>query len=998
MRLLGALFVPLFAAACAAQLPHAEDPHGSVVHLATSHLPVDPTVHEVRFVPIAPPSGDRASSSLTGAGPELGVDAGGGIRSIEDGVRVLSLPGGGVLTSADRLPMAIDVPVVTPLPERLGGGFLFVVDATHVWRSEGWLAPARPIFTSRTPFLDTYGRVTGRIAAGLDRVYVATGAGTRAWQAIDGVTGKDMPLGPWPDSPAVGAYAALDGWRALALTDLRCVVLTLDAGATWRTLRLPFDPRDARAVGDVFDLSGLDANGNEVRYELRADGQAVRVPDARALDVDGATATMHEPTSPLGGNPLLAAIEDGWPAGDGTALVARDGALARVRLDDGTIAELAPAAYPLRPSRCHPIALGAPGGVGFVCGESRGATVLYALDPARGHLDEVRRFDEPRVVLPSSSGAVAVRGPCDAAAPGEETDHARHYCVRSRAGVWRAIRLEGNVGGERVVALGDGRVVVVSPPEGNLAAARLTVVDGEHARSVPIAFDAFDAISLDAERVLDVGVWLDGFEERRPGVVGGWIEASGTMLGVELDLEGHARLGPYVRDAGKTMVSGRYGLGWTPSLLGLETTDGGMTWAPLDVPAPIAVGRAIASRACGPVGCSASGWLKIGWGQTRHDPPEPPPARASARRTSVTLPLVCDATPTGARGATVDPLATAAPPATGSEDTLVPNETVGALVYAWGPKVGDWDRVAKWTVRWVWPFGGPSDARSTLVSPAPPVVVTAAKLGAIRTLRWSLLAGDDASHALLTTHRKRDEVSVFELEADHAPLEIERGDGEPFGELDAAIHAGGRWYLATASRPGERAEATVWEVDGPVAHPLARVPRLSDRAHAGLAWRADGKAIGVVVSGAPTSWPTRWLLPVDVDTGALGDVVALGAQDFGDRSALALCPLGASDDPGWVMDVPALFAVRIATGATGGRDPVTLGAPQVRARLSDGRVCVERLAGTLDPTPSPAPTLPVEPIASTGGGHATSAAGASLSVVATTPSAHERRTLRCAMR
>ena len=37
-------------------------------------------------------------------------------------------------------------------------------------------------------------------------------------------TGEPRPLGPWPASPTVTAYAAADGWRAIAIADLRGVV------------------------------------------------------------------------------------------------------------------------------------------------------------------------------------------------------------------------------------------------------------------------------------------------------------------------------------------------------------------------------------------------------------------------------------------------------------------------------------------------------------------------------------------------------------------------------------------------------------------------------------------------------------------------------------------------------------------------------------------------------------------------------------------------------
>jgi hypothetical protein len=117
----------------------------------------------------------------------------------------------------------------------------------------------------------------------------------------------------------------------------------------------------------------------------------------------------------FGKRPLASAIEDGWPLTDGTAVVARDGALARVRLSDGALTELVQDAFPMKPARCHPVSLTRPnavGAFGFVCGEPRGTTVVYAYDPLRGRLAEIKRFEKPRVVTSSGNGALAVRGSC----------------------------------------------------------------------------------------------------------------------------------------------------------------------------------------------------------------------------------------------------------------------------------------------------------------------------------------------------------------------------------------------------------------------------------------------------------------------------------------------------------------------------------------------------------------------------------------------------------
>ncbi len=936
----------------------------------------DPTVRGAR---LAPESIDEDKT--------FGVEPGGGLRAIAAGVRVVGMPNGAVMVAGDRLPVA--PAITTPLPDRLGGGFLFVLGST-VWRAERWLAPARPIYASPVAI--------ARVTVGLDRVYLRATSG--AHQALDPRSGTVLDLGPWPGSSYVGAYAAVDGWRAVAVNDLRGVVATFDAGATWRALDLPMDAHEVTVSGDAIAVGGFDATRTSTWFEVRGDGQVGKLsgpPGEPSRESSGAS-MLPAPASDrvsksFGRRPLVAAVEDGWPLADGTALVARDGALARIRLDDGALAEIVPDAYPLRPSRCHPVPLARSADAaafGFVCGEPRGVTALYAYDARLGQLIEKRRFDTPRLVLASGNGALAVRGPC-AAAGGEEEAGTHTYCTLARDDAWREIHVRGEIGGERVVVLADGRFVIVSPPEGDLTGARLTLLEQGRARSVAIQLPP---LTPDVLRVLKVGVWLDGMEERRPGVLGGWIEAGGSMLGIEIDLDGHARLGDFVREAGSPMVSGRYGLGWTPSRRGYETVDGGMTWTPLDLPEPIAAPRMVTSRACGPIGCTAAGWLRIGWGPpVEAAPPDPPPvARATPGRGFASLSLRCDEVGPAPKAASNAPPRRPAPhellPSPlpgGASSTLAelpafytfpgpplrPDDRglayeasdvtgrvaqLGAVarVYAWGPRTGEWEHAGRWMARWMWPFGASQDVHATLPSLAPPLLVDVARYGtlgpsAMMPPTWSFAPGDDASHALLVARRSaRADAAVFEVEGDRAPLEIHRADGDPFTDIDAAMRSDGRWYLATPAAPGELPASIVWQVDGPVARELARVPRGGVEVRppaARLAHRSDGHVIGLVVDGQPSAeraGPVRWVLPVDLATGSLGEPEALGSADLGDRSAITLC---APDDEGWILDAPAALPVAIAT-ADQSLGP--LHGAFVRMRLSSATACIERMAGTLD--------------------------------------------------
>ena len=1082
-------------------------PEGGTLRTTGVGANVDPTVRGARLLP-----------EVVDESTSYGSESGGGTRVITSGLRVVTARDGAIVAADDRLPQA--PMITTALPERLGGGFLFVLGSV-VWRADHWLDTARPIFTSLQP-------VQG-IVAGLDRIYLRTQS---AYLAIEGKTGKVLDLGPWPQSPFVSSYAAADGWRAAAVTDLRGVVATFDAGATWRALDLPMEPRQVLASGDALAVGGIESGKSEAWFEIRGDGSIARMGGApreakgkmmptlvrpgmlpggfpggfvappphmfappspvptprtaattndrdrdRDRDLDDTNDRESSGARIFGKRPLVAAIEDGWPLTDGTALVARDGALGRVRLADGALVELAQGAFPLKPARCHPVSLNranALGAFGFVCGESRGPTAIYAFDPMRARLVELKRFDRPRVVTSSGNGAIAVRGPCaedaDPSSPPreparivpKETDagagktafgdggldrfakdksgkdkgakekdakekdadkdakeiveapkptapEMHPFCILGHDNTWREVHVRGDVGAERVVVLTDGKIAVISPPQGQNAVARLTLLDKGKATTVPVAFPK---VAADVARVLRLGIWLDGFEERKPGVVGGWVEAGGSMLGIEIGLDGQAVIGQYIRDAGMPFVSGRYGLGWNASKRGFETTDGGMTWVGIDVPEPLVPVTKVERRACGPIGCLAAGWLRVGWGEAKKPAPTqaPPPHRSTVIVSAPSLTLQCEPTdapmpappapkpkvaiaqpsqpqPSVRRPGFGGPSVLASPTVPGVSDlpsflshagpTLrdtergMPFEVIempdrgarlGALarIYTWGPKTGDWDTQGKWQVRWLTPFGGWPDARASLAVLPPQILVDFSRAGSGYGFGYGsyygsqgfsqLTPGDDASHALLlVTRNSRTDIAPFELEADRAPVEIHRIDGEPFVQIEAAVRAAGRWFIVTPGVTSTNAPlTTVWQVDGSVARELVRIPRASLDTNrptgTRLARRSDGRAIGLVVDGQATAERTtltRWVLPIDLESGQLGEPEPLGYSDLGGRT-LEAC----SDDiVGWVFDTGLnATTLRMRLPSSSG----SMHSLYARVRLTSTRTCVERVAGMFD--------------------------------------------------
>src|SRR5581483_1748098 len=113
----------------------------------------DPTVRSPRGVRLVPE--DLLAARVCGAEPN------GSRRASVGGVRLL-VAGGGVRTAPERLPAAPTS--VVDVPERMGGGLLYVV-GSQVWRSETWLDAPRLLLRTASAVNDVF--------LGLDRAYLA---------------------------------------------------------------------------------------------------------------------------------------------------------------------------------------------------------------------------------------------------------------------------------------------------------------------------------------------------------------------------------------------------------------------------------------------------------------------------------------------------------------------------------------------------------------------------------------------------------------------------------------------------------------------------------------------------------------------------------------------------------------------------------------------------------------------------------------------------------
>lgn len=886
----------------------------------------------------------------------VGVDEG-GEAILFDRMRILERPDGSIERAFELLP--IGRIVALGLPSRLGGGYVFTAvggAGTQIWRAERWLGDLSPLVS-----LSAIADDQRPVVAGFDRLYVRIKSGNRLI-AIDPEDGSALSLGPLPPAPSFGEMVFVDGWRAVVDADLRGPLATFDAGATWKPI--DYDGR-VLDVGIEDDRAVLHVEGGRLELDARG-GLTVR----RHLETSAAEdeAEVSRPAGPLGKRPLRAAIEDGWPDSPSTVVVAREGLLARVSLADGRVLDRKEDAYPEEMTRCHAIRLG--DGFGFVCGEPEGATAIFRFE-APMSMAPVLSFREPRFVAPSGNGAVVVRGGCgDGAEPDEE---ARSYCILDRDGQTREIRVRGDLGAERVVALADGRVAVIVPPRPG-AGGQLSIIDGSAARHVALTLPAEPAASIAEVRR---GLWLEGFEERRAGVLGGWVESGGPLVGIEIGLDGKVRAGE-VKSARGAVVGGRFGVFLGEEGEAFETTDGGMTFAEIELPETSSDLQGTRTRVCGPAGCVLPGWIRTGWGEPSvardlAEAKDPEPLYLRGAPAPRPLSLTCSVASSAARpaagstsGGKLDPVLSpsglwqsfrgVSPPALEKDEVGVdagaPFDAVPLRAYVWGRRGADWRRAGRFLVRFEDRFDVAGGQHKTALTapPWPDEETTAEAIGAPprHNASWTAFLDPGGDAALLSACRGRGCALFVAAEGQPVALVRDRNGIEELVRplVQGVVRSGDTWFLLAPDESPDR--IGLWRIDLGVARPLRTLlrparPRFAVAAAPRLVRRALGPGVGLLTTAMPEPGAEAgrtYVFPIDPASGALGEPVSLGAVELGARP-LAAC--GPSQD-GWLVELAAErpepnIDVPVA---------MSLDAVEARVRVDPGSLCVEAFAARVD--------------------------------------------------
>lgn len=763
-------------------------------------------------------------------------------RLIVSGMRLLERPSGAIERGEQVFP-ASRVVSARELPERLGGGHLFHAStgsSTSLWRAKEWTGRIEP-FANVDVDVES-------IVPGFDRLYVFD---RRAGEviALDAETGKATDLGSLPAAASYGSIAVVDDWLAAVDVPYQGILATFDAGASWTRVK------SFPSYGVSLDAGRLVLATADGRLVLDAAGRlAPDAPAERARGREGAADDEAPlPPSPLGRRPLLGAVLRGFPDTPDSAVVIHQGAIGRVRLRDGAVLAVRERAL-LAAATCQGVPLGS--GIGFVCGEERGHTTIYALGP-KLELRRVLEFERPRFVAASDTGSLVVRGGC--ATDAEPTRGG--YCVLDAQLKRREIRMQGDVGVERVVALGDGRVAVIVPPRLG-APGQLTLVGADgSASSKKLKLPEAEPSTL---ALLKKGLWLDGFVERLPNakakgdgkkgaaapkqgestgsLLAGWVVAAGPFVGVRVALDGAVTVGKVENDIGQSLLSGPLALVLGRAGRGAETTDGGFTWRDVELHTSPATARAPAlswddrERGCTRVGCAFGGWLRVGYrgsdtDDTSEDVESPPPT-ALPRAAGGRWQLRC--APTGGfvdpppRFSAPAPAARPAsrfgrfnpvppeelesadwhgflgtpPPPRGKQDVGfdfgLEHTTTRVRGYVWGPRGASWDRVANLQFR-AFDEMALTDAVWSTSTSRPPFVDAAAAAQSFgrdpnMPVSWSAsLDAEGRAGAVLIN--ARGSLDLYLIEENRSPVVVPDVSRHGLYQLGGVARVGSAWYV-----------------------------------------------------------------------------------------------------------------------------------------------------------------------------------------------------------
>jgi hypothetical protein len=824
-----------------------------------------------------------------------GQERDGSQRLVAYGLRVLSRPTGALELSREYLPAARTVQSLE-LPTRLGGGFLFYVlssSATLFFRAKTFTADLEPF--ARLDF------EADQVVVGFDRLYVL-GRRPDRFAALDADTGSAIGLGSLPPSPGFGKMAFVDAWFGAVQAPFRGTLVTFDAGASWRPIAAQTNNIEAQNGELVLTgpdgVMSLDRSGAFSRRDAAAMPRDSENPVAQQLRRAAvAHADLHAGHDLLARRALKLAVLRGFRDGDGSFVVASSGSLLRVRADDGKVVASDEHAYP-GSGECTALRLGR--GFGFVCGDSADKTVLYAFEPPLA-MRSVREFAGARYVAASGNGALVIRGGCSA----RVEPSLGAYCIVGKNGMPREIRVRGDLGVERVVALADGRAAVIVPPR-LLAPGFLSLIDDRgQERRVPLKVPHDEA---HGEALLAKGLWLDGFQELPSGALGGWVAGAEPFVGVRVALDGTVTASRPETSIDRALLSGSHALVVGRTGRALESTDGGFEWSEVELPSEFDAAQEPRDDArlqgCSELGCAFAGFVRVGWKSGSAAPrlrvAKLPEMTALLQPGGGRWVLHCDAT--GEVSEPASPLGTRARGPGRAEDAVAPwapflelsapalatgevgfdaagseSNSAELHAYAWGERGADWGRAGHAQIRALDRFQVNGGVFQSAVTRSPWADATAAAEafgfdGSGNPTTWrGLLETGQRSGAVVVSSRGLVDLLLFE--EGRSVTRIPNVARLGMGMLTSVTKLGDTWYTAAFN---ENHAFVLSRIAGNRIERLAEYPDVARESSAATlvrGVRGDGLGIWVVARG----W---YLFPVDPASGSISAPLQESAADL----------------------------------------------------------------------------------------------------------------------
>jgi hypothetical protein len=839
----------------------------------------------------------------------VGEDKDGSKRIVSHGLRLLSRPNGALELADEYLPTARSVHSLE-LPTRLGGGFLFYVQsssATLFYRARSFTGTLEPF--ARLDF------EAEQVIAGFDRLYVLARHPDRI-VALDPEHGTAQGLGSLPASPGYGKMAFVDGWFGALNVPLRGALVSFDAGLSWHALGLTPSSIEVREGALRLTLPDgvldLDRKGTFKRQDQRSNA-ARENPVAQALRGAGAAADEERESERLGRDALKLAVLRGFRAADGSLVVANAGTLLRVRASDGKLLDSDDHAY-AGGGECTALNYGPSSG--FVCNDGANQTALYAFEPPL-RMRRVRTFMGARYVASSGNGSVVIRGACSsssAALPGS-------YCIGAKSGEFSEIRVRGDLGAERVVALSDGRVAVLVPPRLG-AKGFLSLIDPSgRERRLPLQLPPASSAGL-----LEKGLWLDGFVElatrtspspspsppagKGSHELSGWVVGNEPFAGVRVALDGTVTMGRPESSIDRALLSANHALLVGRTGRTRESSDGGFEWTDVELPSEFDAGRELRDDArlqgCSALGCVFAGFVRVGFRAGSAVPrlrianlPEPtrllqPGGSRWALRCTATgevseaaLPLVSHARLGGHGDEPASPswapFLELPPPllATGEIGYDVgPSEAEGGTfrAYTWGERGADWSRVGHLQVRLSDRFQVRRGAFQSAITRSPwPDATAAAETfgfdGSTSPTTWRAVL-DSTQRAAVLLASSRGLLDLLLLEEGKTVLRVPNAGrlGFNFGMLSSVAKLSDAWYLASFN---ENHSFVLSKVTGGRVERLAEYPDPGrDVSSATLVHGVRGEELGIWVNSR--GW---YLFPIDPVSHALQAPLSLSPAE-----------------------------------------------------------------------------------------------------------------------